>query len=203
MPRIRAENIEAHKVLTRRQILETAEELFLEQGYTDTSFADIAAEIGVGRTTLYEYFGDKEEILVELVRDSLPPLVDGIVDGIPAGLDAGQRLGELVVRNLEFICDESNLGTLIMRETPLLSPETQERIREAHSRLESTLVAIVSEGVADGQFRPVDPELAGELVNSIVMSTARGLLRSSDPKGRLHDTSDVMLDFLSHGLGAA
>jgi AcrR family transcriptional regulator len=203
MPRIRADNIEAHKALTRRQILETAEELFLELGYTDTSFADIAAEIGVGRTTLYEYFGDKEEILVELVRDSLPPLVDSIVDGIPAGLDAGQRLGELVVRHLEFICDESNVGTLIMRETPLLTPETQERIREAHSRLESTLVAIVSEGVADGRFRPVDPELAGELVNSIVMSTARGLLRSSDPKGRLHETSDVMLDFLSHGLGAA
>lgn len=203
MPRIRADNIEAHKALTRRQILEAAEELFLEQGYTDTSYADIAAEVGVGRTTLYEYFADKEEILVELVRHSLPPLVDGIVDGIPAGLDAGQRLGELVVRHLEFICDESNLGTLIMRETPQLTPETQDRIREAHSRLESTLVAIVSEGVADGQFRPIDPGLAGELVNSIVMSTARGLLRSSDAKGRLHETSDAMLDFLSHGLGAA
>ena len=83
MPRIRAENIAEHKALTRSQILNVAQELFSEWGYEDTSFGDISASVGIGRTTLYEYFTDKDDLLASLVEETLPQVIGEMVDAIP------------------------------------------------------------------------------------------------------------------------
>ncbi len=202
MPRIRAENIAAHKAATHAQILAAATDLFLSQGYAAISYGDIAAEIGVGRTTLYEYFPDKEAILVHLVENSIPPLVDEMIDGIPSGLGARERLGELILRNLEFVSDQNNLGTLIMREVPLLSPAAQDRVRLAHQRLEREVATVCEQAVASGEFRPLDPQLAGRIVSSTMFGALRVLLREDDPKQRLHEVADALLTVLFDGLAA-
>ncbi|GAA4549410.1 TetR/AcrR family transcriptional regulator [Amycolatopsis samaneae] len=46
-----------------REILETALRLFVEQGYDETSVAQIAKEAGVSQRTLFRYFGTKEDLL--------------------------------------------------------------------------------------------------------------------------------------------
>ncbi|MEE8330320.1 MAG: TetR/AcrR family transcriptional regulator [Acidimicrobiia bacterium] len=202
MPRIRAENIAAHKAMTRRQILDSARENFLQFGYPAVSLGDIAMDAGIGRTTLYEYFEDKEAVLIELVNDELPTIVEHIVDGIPDGLSARESLGELVLRHLEFISDESNLGTMIMRDSNKLSQEAQGEIRMAHGRLEQAIGDAYEAGAATGEFRAMDPAQAAELINAVTMHAARGLLRSPDPKGEVHKTTDLVLDFLFDGLGS-
>ncbi len=202
MPRIRADNIAEHKELTRRRILDSARMNFLEFGYPDTSLGDIALDADIGRTTLYEYFPDKEAVLIELVQAELPELLAAILDGIPDDLSARQRLGELMVRQLEFIADDSNLGTMLMRDTNKLSPEAQAQIRAAHASLEEAVVDAYRAGADAGEFRAIDPATAGELINAVTMHAARTLLRSPDPKGRVHATVEVVLDFLFEGLSA-
>ncbi|MFA5123637.1 TetR/AcrR family transcriptional regulator [Zavarzinia sp.] len=48
---------------TRRQIVEAADRLFYEQGFEATSFADIAADVGLSRGNFYYHFKTKDEIL--------------------------------------------------------------------------------------------------------------------------------------------
>lgn len=48
---------------TRRQIVETADRLFYENGYEATAFADIAGAIGISRGNFYYHFKTKDEIL--------------------------------------------------------------------------------------------------------------------------------------------
>ncbi|WP_399880629.1 TetR/AcrR family transcriptional regulator [Streptomyces sp. BBFR51] len=49
--------------LASREILETALRLFTEQGYDETTVAQIAREAGVSQRTLFRYFGTKEDLL--------------------------------------------------------------------------------------------------------------------------------------------
>ena len=87
MPRIRAGSIEEHKVLTRRQILEAARVLLAETGNGDINLGDLAAVAGIGRTTLYEYFKDRDDLIASLVEDALP----GVIAGLVARMDSGKR----------------------------------------------------------------------------------------------------------------
>ena len=49
--------------LASQEILETALRLFSEQGYDETTVAQIAREAGVSQRTLFRYFGTKEDLL--------------------------------------------------------------------------------------------------------------------------------------------
>jgi len=59
----------------RTKILAAATERFGRDGYDSTKWADIAADVGVGPTALYHYFGSKQHclfvILDEAVQDAL------------------------------------------------------------------------------------------------------------------------------------
>lgn len=56
---------------TREQIVEAADRLFYEQGFEVTSFADIAAEVGLSRGNFYYHFKTKDEILDAVIAQRL------------------------------------------------------------------------------------------------------------------------------------
>ena len=202
MPRIRAENIQAHKEQTRSDLLASAAAQFARYGYHDTALADIAADVGVGRTTVYEYFADKEAVLVTLVEETLPPVVDSIVDSISPDLSARAQLEKLVRGHLEFIADDANVAVLIMREAPKLSADAQASIRNSHGRLEQAILAACKKGARVDEFGDISPTQAAELVNTVVMWGARLLLRRDRPKAALNGVVATVLEFLFNGLGA-
>src|SRR5438094_6911341 len=55
----------------RRQILAAATERFGRDGYEDTRWADIAADVGVGATALYHYFESKQHCLFVIMDDAI------------------------------------------------------------------------------------------------------------------------------------
>ncbi|MFW6006045.1 MAG: TetR/AcrR family transcriptional regulator [Candidatus Bipolaricaulota bacterium] len=64
---------------TRRdELLEAASDLFLENGYRDTSVNSIVESIGVSKGTFYYYFDSKEDVLDGLVEKISNPIYDKI-----------------------------------------------------------------------------------------------------------------------------
>jgi len=59
----KGQSIRLHMTSTREQIIERADTLFYEGGYEATSFADIAASIGISRGNFYHHFRTKDDIL--------------------------------------------------------------------------------------------------------------------------------------------
>ena len=56
---------------TREQIVEAADRLFYERGFEATSFADIAAVVGLSRGNFYYHFKTKDEILEAVIAHRL------------------------------------------------------------------------------------------------------------------------------------
>ena len=56
------------KPLKRKQIARTAMSLFAQDGFANTPIRKIAAQAGMGKGTLYDYFASKEDILYEIVQ---------------------------------------------------------------------------------------------------------------------------------------
>lgn len=53
---------------TKERILETALELFAQNGYLGTSMNDIAARLGITKAALYKHYAGKQEILERIVE---------------------------------------------------------------------------------------------------------------------------------------
>jgi AcrR family transcriptional regulator len=202
VPRIRAATIAAHKDATRRALLDAAADLFRVHGYADTHLADITAYAGIGRTTIYEYFTDKEDLLVGLVEQAVPAVVAGMLADLPEDLGTRERLAELIQRGLNFVSTDHALGSMVMRELPTLSPPAAARIRAVHAPIEREIVRLCRRGIASGEFRSFDPNDAARLVYGVMMAASQTLLRDADAKQRMHEAADTLVRFVFDGLSA-
>ncbi|MEN6574506.1 TetR/AcrR family transcriptional regulator [Methanobacterium aggregans] len=64
---LKAERMERKKEKRRNEILNAAGKLFFSRGYDDVSIDSIAQEVDLGRSTVYLYFENKEEIFFAIV----------------------------------------------------------------------------------------------------------------------------------------
>ena len=202
MPRINAATVDAHREATRAALFSGAQDLFARQGYVETSLADIAAHAGIGRTTFYDYFTGKEDLLASLVEEALPDVFEAMIAEIPHELPFRDQLAALTVSMIEFVATDPVLGLILHREVPRLTANTQARIGASHQNLISEFARIYRGGVAGGEFRSLPFDLAGHLMLDVVMSAARTLLASEDPKQRFHEVADDTVGFLIGGLNA-
>ncbi len=203
MPRIKAATIHEHRRATRQAIFEGAHDLFGRHGYVETRLGDIADHADIGRSTFYDYFTGKEDLLASLVEESLPEVFDKMIAEIPRSLPSRDQLAALVVSMVEFVVSDPVFGLILHRDVPRLSQTAQRRIAASHQNLITEFARLYQEGIDANEFRRMPFDLAGHFILDVVMSGARTLLNSKDPKQRFHDVADETVRFLLGGLGAA
>ena len=66
------------KASSREILAEAACELFLEQGFEATSIADITSRAGVSRSSFFNYFASKSDILWASLDERITALESGL-----------------------------------------------------------------------------------------------------------------------------
>ena len=180
----------------RTALLDAARDLISEIGYSETSHADITASVGIGRTTFYEHFSSKEDVLVELVRRDLPPMTDEIVASVDMGLPPEHRLAALSRGMVRFVGTD-HLGLILHTEVPHLSQDAQRSISEAHQGLTSAFAGVYRDGVMSGVFREIPPRFAGRMMEQIIMTGGKAVMESRDPVAEVdriaNDTAELLV----------
>ena len=202
MPRISAALIEEHRETTRRALFDAALELFARQGYVETTLGALADHAGIGRTTFYDYFTDKDDLLASLVEEYLPAVFESMIEEIPRSLSLRDRLAALVVSMVGFVATDPVFGVILHRDVPRIGPVAQRRIAAAHQNLITEFARLYREGVEAADFRKMPHDLAGRFVLDVVMSGARTLIRSGAPAERFQEVAEETSRFLLGGLSA-
>ncbi len=161
-------------------MLDAARDLIAEIGYESMSHSDITAAVGMGRTTFYEHFASKEDLLVDLVRRDLPPVIDEILASVDTSLPPRERLYELTRAMVAFVGID-HIGSILHTEMLRLSPRAQRDIAEAHLGIAKEFAALYREGVAAGAFRAMPAMLVGPMTESIVMTGGRVVMDADQP----------------------
>lgn len=195
MPRIRAATIDEHKALTRRALLDAAKELIEEAGTAEIPLGEVALAAGVGRTTLYDYFTDRDDMIATLVEEELPQVIDTLISSVPKIGPVDARLAELSMKTVEFVSTDPVFGVILHREAGRMSLEAQQRILESHAELSGEMARLYREGVEQGIFKSMPPHLAGRLIQDTIMSAAKTLI---DSEG--HIPADVVTSLASQFL---
>ena len=202
MPRIKAATIDQHKAMTRTALLHAARNLIDEAGTAEISLGEVALAAGVGRTTFYDYFADRDDVIAALVEEELPRVLGEMIGEVPSDLPIPERLAALATKTVEFVSNDRVFGVILHREVGKMSKEAQERIAASHQDLSHEMAGLYMEGVARGMFDAMPPQLAGRLIQDTIMSAARVLI---DADGSIEPAAVTghLERFLLSGLGYA
>ncbi|MFV0325081.1 MAG: TetR/AcrR family transcriptional regulator [Bacteroides xylanisolvens] len=139
-----------------QQIIKTAQQLFIEKGFTETSMSDIAATVGINRPTLHYYFRTKDKMFKAVFGSIVMSLMPKIQDIIQQDIPFTERLSmvldayiELFTKNPclpKFICGE------IQRDVDhLLATAKELQLEATLSQVKDSLLA----GMEAGELKKV------------------------------------------------
>ncbi|MCJ7726995.1 MAG: TetR/AcrR family transcriptional regulator [Acidimicrobiia bacterium] len=177
---------------TRQRILEAAAALFARRGFHGTSTREIASEVGIRQPSLFHHFPTKQAMLAELLDLDLQPALERIRRNKSAS--PAVRLYAYLLEDVAALVaspfDVRGLYNDAVLEDDDLS--TQRRAREA---LHAEMRSLVSAGMASGDFRRVDPEVARQMMTGMLLDTiwAAGSRDIHDPAGRAKEVADFVL----------
>ena len=154
---------EEQREAKRQAVLTTAAQLFNERGFQATSLDDIAARLNVSKPTLYYYVKNKDEILLECVRQGLHMTLDGIEASRQAGGNALDQL-QACMRVYASIVIQP-FGTCLIRVGDEQVPaESRKELRRMKSAIDQEFRKLVALGMEQGLLRPCDPKMAAFVI---------------------------------------
>ncbi len=158
------ENVQEQEV--RKRLLTAALELFTRKGYAASSVREIVEVAGVTKPVLYYYFGNKEGIYLELMREPFKHF-ESLLDAYPGD---GGSAGQLLMRLCESVFDlfEEHLDTARLMYSIYYGPPQGAPYFDFdgyHAKLQEKVRMLVQEGVGSGEFCAID---AGDMMWIII-----------------------------------
>jgi len=145
---------------------------FARFGYQGTSIDRIARHAGVTKGAVYYHFRDKEELLMEAVKDRIGSFERHVVKGTVPGDDAIATL-KGVVDSCFFHATVSNHRRFIitlMVEALDTNPRLSAEFRNILRRMRTFMLNVVRNGQEQGQLRSdVDPAAAASALMAGIM----------------------------------
>jgi TetR/AcrR family transcriptional regulator len=135
---------------TRAEIVATAERHFAERGFEDTSLGDIAADVGIRRTSISYHFSSKQELYTAV----LETVFAGWAKSLPSGGTAAWRLEAAMTGWIDFVAQRPTAARLILRESVNAQPEKIAAFLRSGGAVVKWFEALIEEGIAAGEFHP-------------------------------------------------
>lgn len=152
------ENMKKHKALEQK-IIEEAQRIFSRFGFKKTTMEDIARALFKAKSSLYHYFGSKEEIYKAVVEKEATAVRKEIAHALAAQDSPVEKLESYVLTRMRAIHRLANFYHAFRSEY-LDAYGFIQKIRQDYDRYEvQTIKGILKEGIKRGFFSVEDLEL--------------------------------------------
>lgn len=138
--------------LRRRQIVDAAVKLFIENGFHKTTTREIARAAGFSIGSLYEYVASKEDILYMVCDDIHREVEQGVTDALTRTGNDKNLLAE-VIREYFMVCHRwGDHILLIYQETRSLPHQWKKKILENELAITGIFVRVLANMASSGRF---------------------------------------------------
>ncbi|TLX76198.1 helix-turn-helix transcriptional regulator [Labilibacter sediminis] len=134
-------------------ILEAARSLFARFGYKKTTMEDIALELHKGKSSLYYYFKNKEEIFQAVIDWEQKVLLEKLHEVTESDQEPKDKLNQYVLTRMKTISELENYFKALTDER-FGGLEFVKKVKESSEKEEVEMIkSILDEGVADDSFQ--------------------------------------------------
>lgn len=140
---------ERKKRESKARILKAARRFFQNKDFENTSIEEIAEGADISKSTFFNYFNSKENLLKEIANEEIDKIRDYIGLELNKKLSAKDKIYLVMKFLLEDSASYNRLSKRIMQTMSLISNEKNLYI----TKLENILVELVEEGQVKGELR--------------------------------------------------
>lgn len=187
MPRITGADIAEHVAAQEVAVVEAAKRLFAERGVAAVPLGEIAAAVGLQRTSLYRYFPTKAHILQRWFDQEMDPLIERCEAAVVGHDTPADALRAWLDVQFDFVTDAAH--TALMKATLSageLPPEVMAHFMGRHRALYVSLDPILRAGGASS----AELQRTRGLLIAGLITTAGDLVRQggsvSEVRAELH-----------------
>jgi len=195
----------------KKNVLTKALKVFAKEGFRNTDVQVIADLAGVGKGTVYRYFGNKEQLFLATAKFSVEQLgafvekalkINGNLPELTAEFGAIEMLRRIARACAEFYQKHPQAVEMIIQERA----EFRESVFPTHlmfrAENRSGLDQLMRDGIKRGELRDIDVETATNAFSDLIHgSVINGCLEGG--KGKLVERVESAMDFLIRGMVAS
>jgi AcrR family transcriptional regulator len=194
---IRQQLIEAR----RNQILDAAAQLIAEKGFHRATTREIAGTAGISEGTIYNYFDNKESLLIGLMvrLAQLESLNDELTEALQG--DVRDFFVAMFSQRSGYVQQGQEMIKAVLPEV-MVNPELQEQFYQQFVlRIATLLEGYIQTRVELGHIRPVDAPLAARAIQSMFIGLlVLRVLGDETLLSRWGDVPDLLATMIFDGL---
>lgn len=200
----------------KSSILQAAESIFVQKGYSLATVDDIAEEAQFSKATLYRYFKSKTEIFFEIIYRTFEESYQEIKKIRLKSLSAEEKLKQLIGYIISYYHKKQNLARILFMEKSAMKKliKTESGFKNSHShfhpkiphrfeakmkQISDVISEVIQEGMESGEFRKMDVHDASAVFGALLRGFYfRGPLRERHYS--MKQTTDLLHSFFMNGI---
>ena len=182
------------------EIFDAALPVFADYGYKKATLDDIAQKLNMTGGNFYRYFKNKRDLYEQTVNHALTQWQTYATASIPPDADIRTQFIVMSTKAVEYLSQNDTFRRLLIRDPEIFpifpADDPYEKINDDSMGL---VRSMLENGIASKEFRPVDPELATQLLWLIYKTFITQIYVKNHGKA-MQDIWSVFVDMITNGL---
>lgn len=182
-------------------ILEAAIKVFAEQGFFYSTVSQIANEAGVAGGTIYLYFKNKDDILLQFFEHKTKQVFAGFREEVEKAGNAIDKLKNLIRRHLTEFQNDKNMAVVFQAEARQ-TRHIEKQIKEITKMYLEMVGELIEQGQEEGSIRK---DLYVSLVKRYILGAVDEVINTWVHAGGRYDLAsmaDPLVDLYFTGIGS-
>ena len=184
----------------RSAILDAARDLFARYGFKKTTMEDIAMALRKGKSSLYYYFKNKEDIFQAVIDSESEILFKKLKEVVDSDLSPKDKLRNYIIVRMQTISQLANYQKVLKEDFYGEYNFLGANRKKGESVEEAYLKTILEVGVRNGVFNIRDIQLGAMSIAVVLRGFEIPLFRGSTSVQDLSGQLDNILNIFFYGL---
>jgi|SRR4051794_1300933 AcrR family transcriptional regulator len=147
----------------RAQLLQSALEVFVAQGYHAAAMDDIADRAGVSKPVLYQHFPGKLDLYLALLDSSCDTIIVNTRAALESTQDNKQRVEATMAVFYDYVASDTGAFKLVFESDLVNEPAVREQVERVTNETAALVADVIHEdtGLSDEQSRLLAVSLVG------------------------------------------
>jgi TetR/AcrR family fatty acid metabolism transcriptional regulator len=187
----------------RERIREAAIKVFSEKGFYEARADEIAQTAGVAVGTIYNYFKNKEAILLDIFATELAERKRFYEELRRGGLPALEQIHRILERHFTLIRRHRKLMQVLLQERFKPGSELRNELAQLYREIVAYVEELIREGIKEGWVRRCNPKIiAHALFGAVESAIGCGMIYSQhEAEEILRQAPQELAEFIWKGIG--